>query len=182
MNSYHTETIERDGYTISIDCFPDCDHGAPWTEEDGHGPVSEWTRRDKRPGEIVLHEDHGSRLYYDFLEAVKIARRDGWDAKPYNTDGHQTRGQQAAKAARADFEHLRAYCRGEWSWSGYVATITRDDGTQLDEEDSCWGFGDHKDMIEFATSQADCLIERDKKALELDRTTETEREHAEVWP
>lgn len=57
-------------------------HGAPWEEEDGHGDVSEWTTRDKLPGELVLSEDGRSKRFYDFAGACKIARRDGWGFLP----------------------------------------------------------------------------------------------------
>lgn len=67
----YVATIERD----------DC-HGAPWEEEDGHGDVSEWTTRDKLPGEMVLNEDGRSKRFYDFAGACKIARRDGWGFLP----------------------------------------------------------------------------------------------------
>jgi hypothetical protein len=40
--------------------------------------VSDWERRDKRPGEWVLNTDHGSKRFYDAQEANKIAKRDGW--------------------------------------------------------------------------------------------------------
>jgi hypothetical protein len=32
----------------------------PWERADGHGPVSDWTRREKRPGERVLHPKKSS--------------------------------------------------------------------------------------------------------------------------
>ena len=74
-------TIDGNRYRVTIEA--DRDHGAPWDEEDGHGPVSDWTRRDKRPGELTLDSDgHGSRHLYDFAEACRIARRDGWGFLP----------------------------------------------------------------------------------------------------
>ena len=79
------ETIEHNGRTYRVEIEPDYDHGAPWEEEDGHGPVSEWTSRAKLPGEVIIAKDRGSYRYYDFAGACRIARRDGWDAKPYNT-------------------------------------------------------------------------------------------------
>lgn len=66
---------------------------------DGHGPVTAWTTRSKHPGELVINKDRGRARYYDFAEACRIARRDGWDAEPYNA-GTETKRQQAAKAAR----------------------------------------------------------------------------------
>lgn len=39
----------------------------PWEEHDGHGVVSDWTSRDKHPGEWVLDTDRsGNKLYYNF--------------------------------------------------------------------------------------------------------------------
>jgi hypothetical protein len=91
--------------------------GAPWEEHDGHGIVSEWTRRDKRAGELVLAESGGVRRFYDFAATVRLARKDGWDAPPYRTG---TARQRAARAALADFERLRAWCNDEWFWCGVI--------------------------------------------------------------
>ena len=78
------DKIERNGRTFKVTIDRD-DMGPPWEEHDGHGPVSDWTTRDKRPGEMVLHQDGRSRRYYDFAGAVVLARKDGWDTEPYNT-------------------------------------------------------------------------------------------------
>jgi hypothetical protein len=63
---------------------PDYDHGAPWEETDGHGPVTEWESRDKLPGELILNDDgrNGRKRFYDYAEACRIARRDGWGTLP----------------------------------------------------------------------------------------------------
>lgn len=88
-NSSHTEwgsemdTLEHNGRIYAVEILPDEHHGAPWEEEDGHGPVSGWTRRDKAPGEMVLCKDRGMRRLYDFAEACRIARRDGWGFLPF---------------------------------------------------------------------------------------------------
>lgn len=80
------DTIECvvDGFTVRARIVHDPDHGAPWDEEDGHGPVSDWTRRDKRPGERILSSGmrSGEHRFYDFAEAVKIAKRDRWGSLP----------------------------------------------------------------------------------------------------
>lgn len=119
------ETIEHNGREYAVTIERDDCIGAPWDEHDGHGEVSEWTTRAKMPGEMVLCEDRGSRRFYDFAGACQIARRDGWDAKPYNT-GQETKRQQAAKAAMADFERLRGWCNDEWSWV-YVTVTAKCD-------------------------------------------------------
>lgn len=76
------DTFEIDGVTFRARTEYDEYHGAPWDEEDGHGPVSDWTRRSKFPGELVLAKDRREYRYYDFQEACKIARRDGWGYLP----------------------------------------------------------------------------------------------------
>lgn len=67
-------------YTARIE--HDDTSGAPWEEEDGHGEVSEWTTRAKSSGELVLNGDNGSKRFYDFAGACRIARRDGWGFLP----------------------------------------------------------------------------------------------------
>lgn len=73
---------ESGPFTIRATIEHDSDTGAPWSEHDGHGPVSEWTTRAKRPGELVLCTSRGRKRYYDFAEACRIARRDGWGWMP----------------------------------------------------------------------------------------------------
>lgn len=133
MTPYHTVTREHAGHTITLSWHYDPFMGPPWEEHDGHGPVSEWTRRDKWAGELVLCEDRSRKRFYDYAGACRIALRDGWDSLPYNT-GQETKRQQAAKAARADFEHLRQWCNNQWHWSCYTVEI---DG--FDYNKSCWG-------------------------------------------
>lgn len=114
--------------TAVVAIVPDSDMGAPWEEHDGHGPVSDWTTRAKRPGELVLNRDHGARRYYDFAEAVKIARRDGWNDFP--APEGETAGQRAARAARADFERLRGWCNDQWEWVGVCLFLLPRDGVE----------------------------------------------------
>lgn len=98
--SFHVEILEDD-------CEP------PWEHSDGHGPVSEWTSRSKCPGEWILDEDGIVKRYYDFEDAMRIAKRDGLDAPPY---GVGTKGERALRAVTADFEHLRRWCKGDWKY------------------------------------------------------------------
>lgn len=70
--------IEKEGYVFKVFLVDDCDNGEPWNNCDGHGPVSNWTTRDKHPGEWVISSDHGTKRYYDAAEANRIAKRDGW--------------------------------------------------------------------------------------------------------
>lgn len=111
------DIIERNGRKFLVTFEYDDDSTPPWEREDGHGPVSEWTTRDKHPGERVLVSDRPHKRYYDFAEAVKIARQDGWDAEPVGTG---TAGETAARAAEADFKHLQDWCNDQWQYIGVV--------------------------------------------------------------
>lgn len=126
---------EVNGITLTASLQSDYGHGAPWEYEEGHGPVSEWTSRPKRPGELVLNEDRGFRRFYDFQEAVKIARREGWGAGP-GTESLPA-GERAHIAAMADYERLLAWCKDEWTYVGVVVTASRG-GIELAKA-SLWG-------------------------------------------
>lgn len=125
-------------FTFTIKFEEDSDHGAPWDEMDGHGPVSEWTRRDKRAGELLLQAQHGDKRYFDFAAACKLALAEGWDAQPYNT-GAETKRQQAAKAARANFDMLRGWCANEWYYQGVIVVLLDEEGDETDVTSSLWG-------------------------------------------
>ncbi|MBN3762368.1 hypothetical protein [Burkholderia sp. Ac-20365] len=160
--------IESGGFTFRVKIVADTDMGAPWKEHDGHGEVSEWTGRDKRPGEIVLCTDRRSRRYYDWQVSMKIARRDGWGLcdedktaliKSLAAPGivgrgtHQgigrpgrdpakplTQGEITAEAVRRDFAYLRGWCNDDWQWVGVVVELLDEDGEVIDDvNDSLWG-------------------------------------------
>lgn len=76
------ETFRHKGRPFAYRIEPDSDMGAPWEEHDGHGPVTDWESRAKEPGELVLNESRGRRRFYDFAEACRMARRDGWGFLP----------------------------------------------------------------------------------------------------
>lgn len=142
MYSFDTDTRTIHGHEVTVTWYHDDTNGSPWENEDGHGSVSDWTTRDKRGGELVLCSDRSRKRYYDFQEACAISLRDGWDAEPFNT-GSESKRQQAAKAARADYEWLRQWCNDEWHYVGYSVSI---EGFDYDE--SLWGI-DSPSMAEF---------------------------------
>jgi hypothetical protein len=134
---YDRDTFEHNGNTFRFRTEYDDTHGAPWVEEDGHGPVSEWTTRAKRPGERVLCRDGRSYRYYDFQQAVALAKRDGWDAEPYRTG---SRGETATRAAEADFRRLNAWCEDRWNYVGVIVNLVDDFGDDMEgTEHSLWG-------------------------------------------
>jgi hypothetical protein len=85
--TYHLKEITRDGLTFRVSLHHDSYSGEPWKECETHGPVSDWTTRDKLPGELVLNTCRGGKQFYDYAEACRIARRDGWNtaAQAVNT-------------------------------------------------------------------------------------------------
>lgn len=125
-------------FTFSVKFERDEDAGAPWDNCEGHGVVSDWERRSKYPGELILNSDgRGNFRFYDFAASCRLALRDGWDAAPYN-GGTETKRQQAAKAARADFEYLRSWCANEWEYVGVIVTLLDEDGDETEVSDSLW--------------------------------------------
>ena len=137
------DTFEHDGRTFSVEVTrDDCDE-TPWEWCDGNGPVSDWTTRDKHPGERVLCSDHGSKRYYDFAAAMKEARRDAWDAPPYLKG---TKGEQALRAVTANFKYLKDWCDDRWFYASLHVTLLDDD----DGEDT--EYDEHLGMVEYDDS------------------------------
>lgn len=134
----------------------DCDSDTPWEREDGHGPVSGWERREKRPGEMILASNGSSKLFYDFQAAVKQARREGWDTEPY---GQGTPGERAHRAAMSDFDHLRRFCNGSWAYCGVEVTLIDEDDEPFGTfEESLWGIQD--DDYKYIDEVAEELMEQ----------------------
>lgn len=161
-----TITCEINGFTITARVERDDDMGPPWKEHGGHGPVSDWTDRPQRPGELVISSDRSRYRYYDFKEAIKIAKRDGWDVPPY---AWVTPGEQAERAVRHDYNHLRAWCNDEWYWCGIVLSVQRA-GIMLDSHAaSIWGTecnaGDNSHLTELANELLDQAIEKGTKIM-----------------
>lgn len=120
-------TATHGRFTLTATIEADEFHGAPWEEYDGHGPVTLWETRAKRPGELILNGDrHGYCRFYDFAEACRIARRDGWGTADGRQPGESARA-YAARAARADFDVLRAWCNDDWHYVTLTVTAAIDD-------------------------------------------------------
>ena len=162
------DTFEYKGRGYRVKFEYDDSHGAPWKECDGHGVVSEWTTRDKAPGERKLVSDRSSKRYYDIAETMKIAKRDGWGlgndelAKLAQALGRMpTKKEIVSKAVDNDFEYLRAWCNDEWHYCGVIVTHE-----ETQDSESLWGIEDN---------DYDCLAEvahelADEIAYRLDET------------
>ncbi len=148
---YNGDTFEIDGISFRVS-FPIDDCGiAYWQESDCHGPVTLWENRDKRPGELILASDKGSKCFYDFAEACRIAR---------NVWGLNDR-KEAAEAARKDFEYLRRWFADQWCYVGVNVTMLDDNGDALPyESQTIWGIESdcHEYLEETARDLAAGLI------------------------
>lgn len=126
----HSVTAEAGDWRAVATIEEDHDQSPPWKTDDGHGPVREARRPrsrectyPKRAGEIIMHDERGTVWLYDYAEACHIARRDRWGTR----DGQQlgeTARQYAARAARADFDALRAFLRGNWYYVGVKVSVS----------------------------------------------------------
>ncbi len=152
---YDGDTFTVNGLNFKVEFPYDEDSGAPWENEDGHGPVSDWVSRDKMPGERVLSgERHGRKRYYDFAAAVELAKKDGWDTPPYKTG---TAGEIAARAADADYKRMKAWANDEWHYVGVVVTLMNTEDEPTHEIESLWGTED--DDAQYLTDTAYELAE-----------------------
>ena len=140
-----------DGFTLTFTSDYDTDHGAPWDEEDGHGPVTDWVRREKKAGELLLHSDGVLKRFYDFAGAMSIAKRDGWGlsddalaALTRNLGHAPTKGQLAEAAVLADFHNLEGWANDRWHYVGVIVTLRNPEGEEVATE-SLWGIEDFGD-------------------------------------
>lgn len=167
------DEFERSGHTFRVAIHRDSDHGAPWDEEDGHGPVSDWRRpgytghAPKAPGERELCNDRDSARFYDFAEAIKIAKRDGWGMSDIartqfvERNGREpTAGEVAVWAVEQDFDCLRRWCNDDWHYIGIVVERIGADGEPTGERESLWGIASDDDayITEVAHDLADEII------------------------
>ncbi len=155
------------GLTVTATVRHDDSPGTPWENCDGHGPVSEWTRREAEEGEVILAQDHGSYRYYDMAEAIKLAKADRWGYT--NDEGvtvHSgnpcglTADEIATNAAQSDFENLKAWCEDRWFYVGVVLEVSRN-GIVLSDSTSLWGIEANypgKDKNAYLTEVANELL------------------------
>lgn len=167
--------VQYAGLNFKVSFPYDDDGSAPWERGDGYGIVSDWTSRDKRPGEVRISSDRGSYRYYDWAGSIAKAKAEGWDAAPYGTG---TKGEQAVRAVKADFEFLRGWCNDEWRFVIVKVTCTDDEGDEL-AEDICGGFETFKDYHEEAAWE---MIEQMAETVRenLARAAAAEAEAAEI--
>lgn len=170
--TYHTEeTTTAKGNKFKIELDRDEFMSEPWKENDGHGPVSDWTTRDKKAGEMVLNTAGGFKMFYDFQEAVKIARRDGRGCKELT--GTEKPGEKAAKAALSDFNYLKDWCKDNW-WYAWLRVVMIDsEGNEVEEySDSLGGIEDgySQEFQEYWRQEAQSIAENLEERFEADES------------
>lgn len=153
--------LELDGLRFAVETMPDTDHGAPWDEEDGHGPVRDpgarlrcvySGRTVKRPGERPMDNGRGDVWLYDWQAAIRKARDEAWGLAPEDRaklaaklGREPTAGEVRAESVRRDFEYLRAWLRDDWSYVGVVVTLLDVDGEPTNMRGSLWGIDNSDD-------------------------------------
>lgn len=168
------------GLSVRVKVERDECHSAPWEECDGHGPVTDWERRDKRAGERILCTDRSAKRFYDFAEAMAIAKRDGWgisdERKATLARGlgrEPTAGEIRASAVEHDFKFLADWCADRWEY--VVVTVTLLDA--VEKEITCDSLGGVESCGEYwrecAAEMANTLAQAHEKEI-------AEREHWEA--
>ena len=137
METYHS----INGYNFIIVNELD-DEFTPWEYCDNEaGLVSDWKRRDKKPGELILNTDGKFKRFFDYQAACKYALKYQWgsrDALPCDT-----KKQIASKAALNLFNYLRSWCDDEWKYRYIEITLINPDTNQeTDLIASCGGIED----------------------------------------
>ncbi len=152
---YDGETFEHKGYHFKVEFPHDEDADRPWENSDGHGPVreAEWDRDygrpRKAPGERILNNSPCSRetiWAYDWAKACKLAKKDGWNAPPYDAPG------RVQRAVQADFDFLAGWVNDQWSYCGVVVKLLDE---ELDEDGD--GTGDYEEVTDAPHNVEDAL-------------------------
>lgn len=127
---FDTDTETYRDYQITVGWFYDEDLGPPWKEHDGHGIVSDWEYRDKKPGELILNKDGSAKRFYDFTGSLEIAKHDGWgltgeakEALAKKLGRAPTEREVRVESVMRDFKYLKDWCHNKWFWCGFDVKV-----------------------------------------------------------
>lgn len=153
MRLYDGDTFEHLGLTFRVHLPYDDASDPPWERSDGHGPVrqvftSHSSHVDKRPGERPMHSNRHATWLYDWQEASRLARVDGWGLGPKDSAELERRlgrpakpGEIRQEAVRKDFEFLSGWLGDQWSYIGVCVELLDDDGEAVTDKYAAaiWG-------------------------------------------
>jgi len=167
-------TATVDGFKLTATLHEDRDTYAPWKNEDGHGPVSDWTTREVKPWERVICADRYLRRLYNYSAAVRTAIREGWGVEGGRW-ADETPREYAKRAVEQDIKVLQAWARGEWHYFGVSVTVEKTGVELVHQYDhACWGIegnypgSDNSYLLETANALAEeALYAARAKAKEL---------------
>ena len=156
------DIIEVSGLRFAVTFDFDYDTGPPWDWSDGHGPVRIGRNHadgqtDKRPGERPLNRPgwHENQYYYDWAEACKLARKDWWNAAPYDAPN------RVHRAVQADFDYLSAWVNGDWQYVVVGICQVDDDGNEIGDWNYLGGVETYRDYHhEMAREMAEEMARR----------------------
>ena len=150
--------IWQKGLAFAVELQPDDSGDMPWECSEGHGPVRHVRNYrhgevQKAPGERILScTNNGGTWLYDWAAAMKQATAEGWGISPESRMTlakvlcrEPTGGEVFAAAVGQDFEFLRGFIAGDWSYVGVVVTLLDVDSEPTDETESLWGIESNSD-------------------------------------
>lgn len=136
MDTIETRTVKRNNRFFNVSILQSYDIPEPWLWNDGHGVV-EWIDRPKHPHERILMTIGKNRhLVYDIAASTAKAKTEYWGI--VDTIG-KTQKECVAKAVMSDFEHLRAFCNGDWYYVDLVVFEVNAQGWQISEPENLGG-------------------------------------------
>jgi len=161
--------ITHKGHTFLVEHERDDQSGPPWTESDGHGIVTDWTRNtdeyDAEPARYwVLTRDRWEARYYDVDATREKATKEGWGLSPdREAELIVTLGRQPepadiiARAVELDYQYLRDWANDEWYWIGVIVKHRDFRG----HTESVWGLQSSDDpyLRETAIELADQVLD-----------------------
>ena len=140
------DIIEVSGLRFAVTFDFDYDTEPPWERSDGHGPVRIGRRHvdgssDKRPGERPMNCAgwRENQYYYDWAEACRMARKDGWNTEPFDAPN------RVQRAVQADFDYLAGWTNGDWHYVVVGVCQMDDDGNEIGDWDYLGGVETFKD-------------------------------------
>lgn len=148
MYSGQTFDFEHEGKQFRAFIESDDDATPPWDRECGHVDVSEWERRNKRPSEVIINEDRGSRSFVCIREAIAKATHEGWGLSDESMQALSerigrtpTKKEVIAEAVRLDVERMRAWCADQWEYVGVCVCLLDSEGSPIGDKYAAalWG-------------------------------------------